>query len=144
VRGELPVLATSRTGRLIAGFGFDKTAAFTFVTVYDRQGRVVTPRRSLTNAFRVRDIQFADDGRGLALRSDVGWELFNLETGDRLRQVGRSPITGATVAPDGARFAVATPQAIVFVDVATLAPQRAIPAQVRGLTWLDRAPGAGS
>jgi hypothetical protein len=144
VRGELPVLATSRTGHLIAGFGFDKAAAFTFVTVYDRRGRVVTPRRSLTNAFRVRDIQLADDGRGLALRSDVGWELFNLETGDRLRQVGRSPITGAAVAPDGARFAVATPQAIVFVDVATLAPQRAIPAQVRGLTWLDRAPGAGS
>ena len=120
VRGELPVLGTSRTGQLIAGFGFDRDAAFTFVTVYDRQGRVVTPRRQLTNAFRVRDVQLADDGRALALRSDAGWELFNLQTGDRLRQIGRTPITSASISPDGTRFAVATPRAIVFVDVATL------------------------
>ena len=143
VRGGLPVLATSRTGQLIAGFGFDKAAAFTFVTIFDREGRVVRPRRQLTNAFRIRDVQLADDGRALALRSDVGWELFNLQTGDRLRQIGQSPITSATVAPDGARFAVVTPQAIVFVDVATLAPQLAIPARVRGVWWLDRSPTAG-
>jgi hypothetical protein len=142
VRGELPVLATSRSARLIAGFGFDKAAAFTFLTLYDRRGRVVTPRQQLTNAFRVRDAQLADDGRALALRSDAGWELFNLQTGDRLRQIGGTPITSATISPDGTRFAVATPQAIVFVDVATLAPQLAIPAQVRGVSWLDRAPAA--
>ena len=140
VRGELPVLGTSRTGQLIAGFGFDRDAAFTFVTVYDRQGRVVTPRRQLTNAFRVRDVQLADDGRALALRSDAGWELFNLQTGDRLRQIGRTPITSASISPDGTRFAVATPRAIVFVDVATLAPQLAIPAQVRNVAWLDQVP----
>jgi hypothetical protein len=142
VRGELPVLATSRTGLLIAGFAFDQAAAFTFLTIYDRRGRVVRPRRRLTNAFRVRDMQLADDGRALALRSDAGWELFNLETGDRVRQVGRSPITSAAIAPDGDRFAVATPRAIVFIDVGTLAPRLAIPAQVRGVLWLDRAPGA--
>lgn len=144
VRGDLPVLATSRSGRLIAGFGFDNVAAFTFVTLYDRRGRVVTPRRQLTNAFRVRDVQLADDGRALALRSDAGWELFNLETGRRLRSIGRSPITSATVSPDGTRFAVATPQAIVFVDVETLAPQLAIATQVRGVSWLDRVPRATS
>ena len=142
VRGELPVLATSRTGQLIAGFGFDKGAAFTFVTLYDRQGRVVAPRQQLTNAFRVRDVQLADDGRALALRSDAGWELFNLQTGDRLRLIGQAPITSATVSPDGTRFAVAHPQAIVFVDVDTLAPRLAIPAQVRGVSWLDQVPGA--
>jgi hypothetical protein len=140
VRGELPVLATSRTGRLIAAFSF--ADAFTSVTVFDRQGRVVTPRRQLTNAFRVRDVQLADDGRGLALRSDAGWELFNLATGNRLRQIGSAPITSATVAPDGARFAVATAQAIVFVDVQTLAPRLAIPARVRGVWWLERSPSA--
>lgn len=138
VRGELPVLATSRTGRLIAGFAFDKAAAFTFVTLYDRQGRVVTPRQQLTNAVRVRDVQLADDGRALALRSDAGWELFNLQRGDRLRLIGQAPITWATVSPDGSRFAVATPQAIVFVDAATLAPKLAIRAHVRGVWWLDR------
>ncbi len=143
LRGELPVLATSRSGRLIAGFGFDTAAAFTFVTLYDRQGRVVTSRRQLTNAFRVRDVQLADDGRALALRGDAGWELFNLETGDRLRLIGRFPITSATVSPDGTRFAVATLQAIVFVDVETLAPQLAIATQVRGVSWLDRVPAAG-
>jgi hypothetical protein len=142
VRGELPVLATSRTGQLIAGFGFDKGAAFTFVTLYDRQGRVVTPRQQLTNAFRVRDVQLADDGRALALRSDAGWELFNLQTGDRLRLIGQAPITSASVSPDGTRFAVATPQAIVFVDAETLAPKLAIPAQVRGVSWLDQVPAA--
>ncbi len=142
VRGELPVLGTSRTGRLIAGFGFDRDAAFTFVTIYDRQGRVVTPRTQLTNAFRVRDVHLADDGRALALRSDAGWELFNLQTGDRLRRIGQAPITSATISPDGSRFAVATPQAIVFVDVETLAPKLAIPAEVRGVSWLDQAPAS--
>ena len=142
VRGELPVLVTSRTGRLIAAFAFDPSAAFTFVTVYDRAGRVVTPRRQLTNGFRVRDAQLADDGRALALRSDAGWELFNLGAGDRLRQIGQAPITSATVAPDGRRFAVATARAIVFVDVDTLAPRLAIPAQVRGVWWLERSPTA--
>ncbi len=142
VRGELPVLATSRTGRLIAGFAFDPSAAFMFLTIFDRQGRVVRSRRQLTNAFRIRDVQLSDDGRALALWSDVGWELFNLATGDRLRQIGRTPIKSAAVSPDGGRFAVATAQAIVFVDVATLAPQLAIPAQVHGVWWLDRSPSA--
>ena len=114
------------------------------MTVYDRQGRVVTRRRRLTNGCRVRDVQLADDGRALALRSDAGWELFNLETGDRLRQIGQAAMTSATVAPDGKLFAVATAQAVVFVDTATLAPQLAIPARVRGVWWLDKSPtGAG-
>ena len=102
----------------------------------------MTPRQQLTNAFRVRDVQLADDGRALALRSDAGWELFNLQTGDRLRLIGQAPITSAAVSPDGSRFAVATPQAIVFVDAATLAPKLAIPAQVRGVAWLDQVPAA--
>lgn len=143
LRGELPVLAASRTGRLIAAFAFDSSAAFTFVTVFDRAGRVVTSRRQLTNGFRVRDAHLADDGRALALRSDAGWELFNLESGDRLRRIGQTPITSASVAPDGKRFAVATADAIVFVDTSTLAPQMAIPAKVRGVWWLERSPTAG-
>jgi hypothetical protein len=142
VRGELPVLATSRTGRLIAAFAFEPAKAFTFLTVYDRNGRVVTPRRQLTNGFRVRAVELADDGRGLALRSDAGWELFNLATGSRLRQIGPAAITSAAVAPDGTRFVVATAQAIVFVDVATLAPELAIPDRVHGVWWLEQSPTA--
>ena len=37
---------------------------------------------------------------------------------------------------------VATAQAIVFVDVATLAPQLAIPARVHGVWWLEQSPTA--
>jgi hypothetical protein len=142
LRGELPVLATSRTGRLIAGLAFDVSEAFTYLTLYDRDGRVVAARRRLTNAVRVREVLLADDGRALALRSDVGWELFNLETGNRLRQIGPSAIVSAAVSPDGSRFVAATPVALVFVDAATLAPKQAIPSDARSVWWLAAAPGA--
>jgi hypothetical protein len=144
VTGELPVLATSRTGKLIAALAFDVDQAFTFLTVYDSAGRVVRPRRQLTNAVRVRQVVLADDGRALALRSDVGWELFNLQTGNRLRGIGSQPIVSASVSPDGSRFVASTSVAIVFVDAATLAPQQAIPAaEVRSLWWLPDVPGRG-
>jgi len=136
LRGELPVLATSRTGRVIAGLAFDVRTAFTYLTLYDRGGRVVRPRQKLTNAVRVREVVLADDGRALALRSDVGWELFNLATGNRLRQIGPAPIVSAAVAPDGSRFVAATPVALVFVDVPTLSPKQAIPAEARSVWWL--------
>ena len=141
VRGELPVLATSRTGKLIAALAFDVDQAFTYLTLYDSAGHVVAPRRRLTNAVRIRSVVLADDGRALALRSDVGWELFNLRTGNRLRQIGPAPIVSAAVAPDGSRFVAATPVALVFVDAATLAPKLAIPAQARSVWWLPRVPG---
>jgi hypothetical protein len=144
LRGELPVLAPSRNGRLIAGLAFDVGEAFTYLTLYDRDGRVVAPRQRLTNAVRVREVSLADDGRTLALRSDVGWELFNLQTGSRLRQIGPSPILSAGVSPDGSQFAVVTPRAIVFVDAATMAPRQALPADVRSVWWLDRVPPAGT
>jgi hypothetical protein len=141
VRGDLPVLATSRTGKLIAALAYDIGQAFTMLTIYDDQGRVVTPRRRLTNATRVRAVVLADDGRSLALRSDVGWELFNLQTDNRLRQIGPQPIVSAGVAPDGAWFVAATPVALVFVDAVTLAPKLAIPAQARSVWWLSQLPG---
>jgi hypothetical protein len=144
VRGELPVLATSRTGKLIAALAFDVDQAFTYLTVYDRAGRVVRPRRQLTNAVRVRQVVLADDGRALALRSDVGWELFNLRTGNRLRGIGPQPIVAAGVSPDGSRFVAATPVALVFVDAETLAPKQAIRAAgVRSVWWLARLPERG-
>ena len=143
VRGELPVLATSRTGKLIAALAFDVDRAFTFLTLYDRAGHVVAPRRQLTNAVRIRGVVLADDGRALALRSDVGWELFNLHTGNRLRQIGPAPIVSAAVAPDGSQFVAATPAALVFVDAATLGPKLAIPAQVRSVWWLIARAGEG-
>lgn len=141
VRGELPVLAPSRSGALVAALAFDVDQAFSYLTVYDgRTGEVRQPRRRLTNAVRIRDVHLADDGRALALRSDVGWELFNLATGDRLRLIGQFPITSAAVSPDGSRFVAATAAALVFVDVATLAPRQAIPAEVQSVAWLEQSP----
>jgi len=141
VRGDLPVLATSRTGKLIAALAFDVGQAFTMLTIYDSEGRVVVPRRRLTNAVRVRAVVLADDGRTIALRSDVGWELFNLQTDSRLRQIGPQAIVSAGVAPDGSWFVAATPVALVFVDAATLAPKLAIPAAARSVWWLSQLPG---
>ncbi len=141
VSGELPALIASRHGGLIAAFAYDVERAFTYVTVFDRTGAVALPRRRLTNGIRVRQAELGDDGVALTLRTEGGWEVHNLRTGDRLRQVGSTAIVAASVAPDGASVAVATTTAIVIVEAATLSPLFAIPASVRAVAWLERSPG---
>ena len=142
VRGELPVLGDEpdrpADRRRSPSTG---DAAFTFLTLYDRAGS----RRDAAPAAHER---LPRARRAARRRRSRRWRCAATPAGSCSTC---RPATGCArsaarrsrppaVSPDGTRFAVATPQAIVFVDVATLAPQLAIPAQVRDVWWLDEVP----
>jgi hypothetical protein len=133
--GYFAALVASPDGDQLAVVTFNAASGYAEVRRIDTRTGQVSPVVPAGIGTRYIRLGLSNDGRLLALETEGGWDVWNLDHGTNFHRVADRTVNDVGFSPDSRMIAVATDAGMAILDAATLAPRYLLPVPAHRVAW---------